>query len=84
MDNMRDAMPGDRVPDRLRLRDVALLEDDGLELFELGDQVEPTAVDAQVECDDRCALAGERDDCPGAEAAQRAGDEPALRRLRRQ
>jgi hypothetical protein len=84
MDDVRDPVPRDRVPDRLRLRDVALFEDDAVELVAVGDQQQPAVVDAQVERDDRCALARERDDRPRTEAAECPGDEPALRRLRRQ
>jgi hypothetical protein len=84
MDDVRDPVVGERVADRLRLDDVALDGGDAVELAGRGDQPEPAVVDAQIERDDGRALARERRDRPGAEAPERAGDEPALRRLRRQ
>jgi hypothetical protein len=84
VDDVRDPVVGERVANRLRLGDVPLDGGDAVELPRLGDQVQPALIEAEVDRGDRCALAGERGDGPRAEAPERARDQPALRRLRRQ
>jgi hypothetical protein len=84
VDDVRDLVLGQRARDRLRVGDVALDVRDRLELCGRRDEAKAPVVDAQVERDDAGALARERGDGPGTEAAECPGDEPALRRLRRQ
>ena len=84
VDDVRDPVVGDRVRDRLRLGDVAPDKGHGRELLLARDQVQAPAVAPEVQRDDGRALAGEGGDRPGPEAAERPGDEPLFRCLRRQ
>ncbi len=76
MDDVRDAVVVEHVRQRLAVGDVALDERD------LGVRGEPEApvVGAEVEADDLGAFGGELRAGPGADAAERAGDEEPLAR----
>ena len=78
MDDVRDLVLGDRVR-RPSSRSVMSprTKRHALELLRLAIRLQPPAVVPEVERDDGRALADERGDRPGAEAAERAGDEPA-------
>ena len=74
MDHVRDLVLVEQLAEPLAVDDVALDERD------LGVRDEPQAavVGAVVEADDADALLGEQRARPGADAAERAGDEEPL------
>ena len=83
VDDVRDPLLVERPLERRQVGDVAGDELDRGELVGGHDLLEPAAVAAEVERDDRRPLADERADRPRADAAERARDEEPLAALTR-
>ena len=75
MDDVRDLVLGERALDRFELGDVAGDEVDPVELLWPHDQPQSVRVGAEVEGRDRHPLVDEQPAGPGADAAERPGDE---------
>jgi hypothetical protein len=74
VDHVRDAALVEQARERLSVDDVALHELD----LGVGRQAEAAVVRPEVEADDLDTLLGEQRTGPGADAAERAGDQEAL------
>jgi hypothetical protein len=80
MDDVIDVSLGDDVLDCVQVTDLAADVLDPGELVGAHDQLGPSSILPEVEADHGMTFAHELSAGPGANAAERAGDEPALLR----
>ncbi len=74
MEHVRDLVLVEQPRERLPVDDVALHERN----LGVGDEPQAAVVGAEVEADDADALLGQQRARPGADAAERTGDEEPL------